>query len=538
MAFNAVGLAAAIPSFIYLLLLDTRPVWANTLEFGHLTGEPLTVFFLALERCLAIQFMSKANLSNTVFLCNLIGSTACFLSIVLLTYMGNWFSLSRDAIFAISTFKNMYLFSLKTTVGVLNVFACIFLIWKVKRFQMKSVSNTIVLVSCTTEFFLEFIPNLSSSVVVMAGYSWIFPYAGPYATTAQCMNVMICAIIYKRTLRSKQSICRTKIQIVEWDHLDLWKFYSLALASSWSVRCALYPMLVVKARLQLQQQNNVYRGMTHAFSDIFRKEGFFALYRGFWISVPQLSSTFVYSSVYERLRKELAERANIATPSLVSPLAGSVASFSKPLIYVPTDIISQYMMIHKKAASFTGSSSGAIIDCLKNDQLENRLTLGIRVIRAIYKVDGLVGFYRGFWSSCFVYVPSGVFFWASYYWALSGLQISYNFFLSRRHLEEKSSSNNSQNLLVMQGFAGALAGMFAAIGTNPIEVLRIRIQVHRTLYLETIKRLIKYEGVRVFTKGLAPRIIGNALYSSMIMIGYETAKRMSVLPEFKDAVVW
>ncbi|KAI1695584.1 mitochondrial carrier protein domain-containing protein [Ditylenchus destructor] len=336
-----------------------------------------------------------------------------------------------------------------------------------------------------------------------------------------------------------------EIQIVEWDHLDLWKFYPMALASSWSIRSALYPMQVVKARLQLQQQNNVYRGMTHAFFDIFRKEGFFALYRGFWITVPQISATFVYSSVYERLRKELAERAKITSPALVSPLAGGVASLSIELVYVPTDIISQYMMIHKKAASFTGSSSGAIIDCLKNDKLENRVTLGIRVIRAIYKVDGLVGFYRGFWSSCFVYVPSGVFFWSSYYWALSAMQSSYNSFLSWRRRkgptftnEENSSSNNGQNLLVMQGFAGALAGMFAAIGTNPLEVLRIRIQVHRTSYMETVKRLIKYEGVRVFTKGLAPRIISNALYSSMIMIGYETVKRMSVLPEFKEAVVW
>ncbi|KAI1697400.1 mitochondrial carrier protein [Ditylenchus destructor] len=113
-----------------------------------------------------------------------------------------------------------------------------------------------------------------------------------------------------------------KIQIVEWDHLDLWKFYPMALASSWTIRSTLYPMQVVKARLQLQQQNKVYRGMTHAFLDIFRKEGFVALYRGFWVSVPQISGTFVYSSVYERLRKELTERAKISSPSLVSPLAG------------------------------------------------------------------------------------------------------------------------------------------------------------------------------------------------------------------------
>lgn len=59
----------------------------------------------------------------------------------------------------------------------------------------------------------------------------------------------------------------------------MWKFYPMALASSWSVRCLLYPMSVIKSRLQLQNQNNVYNGMRHAFKDIVKKEGYGALYR-------------------------------------------------------------------------------------------------------------------------------------------------------------------------------------------------------------------------------------------------------------------
>uniref|UniRef100_A0A914YFX6 Uncharacterized protein n=1 Tax=Panagrolaimus superbus TaxID=310955 RepID=A0A914YFX6_9BILA len=54
-----------------------------------------------------------------------------------------------------------------------------------------------------------------------------------------------------------------KLRIIEWQHLNLWKFYPLALASSFSVRCALYPI-----------------GMTHAFSQIIKTEGITALYRG------------------------------------------------------------------------------------------------------------------------------------------------------------------------------------------------------------------------------------------------------------------
>ncbi|VDM74095.1 unnamed protein product, partial [Strongylus vulgaris] len=70
-----------------------------------------------------------------------------------------------------------------------------------------------------------------------------------------------------------------KLLVIQWEHLNLWRFYPLALASSWSIRCFLYPMSVVKSRLQLQRQNNVYRNMRHAFTEILRTEGMGALYR-------------------------------------------------------------------------------------------------------------------------------------------------------------------------------------------------------------------------------------------------------------------
>uniref|UniRef100_A0A914Y5J6 Solute carrier family 25 member 44 n=1 Tax=Panagrolaimus superbus TaxID=310955 RepID=A0A914Y5J6_9BILA len=145
-----------------------------------------------------------------------------------------------------------------------------------------------------------------------------------------------------------------KLRIIEWQHLNLWKFYPLALASSFSVRCALYPMSVVKSRLALQKQNNVYRGMTHAFSQIIKTEGITALYRGFWVTIPQLSASFVYSTVYEGLRNVIRQTFDIRSASLVSSLAGGSASTTTQLIFVPTDIVAQYMMIYNNPQSFAG----------------------------------------------------------------------------------------------------------------------------------------------------------------------------------------
>ncbi|KAI1691833.1 hypothetical protein DdX_21609 [Ditylenchus destructor] len=158
----------------------------------------------ALDRCLTIQFMTKTKRENVVFICNIICITTCTLSIVLPTSVVYVVELPASTINAISFYKSMYIFSLKMTVGVLNACACAFLCWKVRTFQKKNINNTIVIVSCVTELLLEFFPNLTASVIVMTGNSYIFSYSGPYATTTQCINVMICAIIYRRTLHVKR----------------------------------------------------------------------------------------------------------------------------------------------------------------------------------------------------------------------------------------------------------------------------------------------------------------------------------------------
>ncbi|KAI6197926.1 Ribosomal protein L13 [Aphelenchoides besseyi] len=270
-----------------------------------------------------------------------------------------------------------------------------------------------------------------------------------------------------------------QIHVIEWNHLNLWKFYPMALATSWSVRCLLYPMSVVKSRLQLQKQNNVYRGTTHAFSSILRTEGFTALYRGFWVTLPQLSASFIYSSVYEKLRNVFTTHTNIRSDQLVSALAGGAASVCTQFIFVPTDIVAQYMMVHNQSTAFSGSTKSAVVlDILKSDNLKGRYTLGLRVIRAVYKADGLLGFYRGFFSSLIMYIPSSMVFWSSYYQSLIWLKQRRALHLTNGETRDLSTLPPAdQKLLLWQAISGAIGGMSAAIITNPLEVMRIRIQI-------------------------------------------------------------
>ncbi len=59
----------------------------------------------------------------------------------------------------------------------------------------------------------------------------------------------------------------------------------------------LYPMNLVKTRLQVQQGSNIYRGTVHALFKIARLEGYQALWRGF----PVNSLAVIVSQAYARL---------------------------------------------------------------------------------------------------------------------------------------------------------------------------------------------------------------------------------------------
>lgn len=50
------------------------------------------------------------------------------------------------------------------------------------------------------------------------------------------------------------------ITTIEWDMMDKAKFVPLSMLSSFSVRCALYPLTLIKTRLQIQKGNVMYKG--------------------------------------------------------------------------------------------------------------------------------------------------------------------------------------------------------------------------------------------------------------------------------------
>ncbi|KAJ8931549.1 hypothetical protein NQ314_015520 [Rhamnusium bicolor] len=93
--------------------------------------------------------------------------------------------------------------------------------------------------------------------------------------------------------------------------------------------------------------------------------------------------------------------------------------------------------------------------------------------------------------------------------------------------------------LFIQSVAGTLGGFTTTILTNPLDVVRARLQVQRIGSMRyAFRDLWVEEGLRMFSKGLSARLIQSATFSFSIIVGYETIKRISVNDEYKQFVKW
>uniref|UniRef100_A0A8B9J065 Solute carrier family 25 member 44 n=1 Tax=Amazona collaria TaxID=241587 RepID=A0A8B9J065_9PSIT len=217
---------------------------------------------------------------------------------------------------------------------------------------------------------------------------------------------------------------KRNIPIIEWEHLDKRKFYVLGICMTMMIR-------------------------------ILRTEGTAGLYRGFLVNTFTLISGQCYVTTYELTRKYVARyNNNNAVKSLV---AGGSASLVAQSITVPIDVVSQHLMMQRK-----GESMGRFK--VRNQDGKRLLVFGQTkdIIVQIFKADGFRGFYRGYVASLLTYIPNSAVWWPFYHFyaeQLSGL-----------------TPKDCPHLL-LQAISGPLAAATASTLTNPMDVIRARVQV-------------------------------------------------------------
>ncbi|KAH8276174.1 hypothetical protein KR026_002604, partial [Drosophila bipectinata] len=311
------------------------------------------------------------------------------------------------------------------------------------------------------------------------------------------------------------------IRTIEWNMMNKTKFFPLSMLSSFSVRCCLFPLTVIKTQLQVQHKSDVYKGMVDCAMKIYRSEGVPGLYRGFWISSVQIVSGVFYISTYEGVRHVLNDLG--AGHRVKALVGGGCASLVGQTIIVPFDVISQHAMVLGMSAH-AGSKGDINPLGIKSWPGRSRLHISMDIGREIMRRDGLRGFYRGYTASLMAYVPNSAMWWAFYHLYQDELCRICPIWVSH---------------LFIQCVAGSLGGFTTTILTNPLDIVRARLQVHRLDSMSVaFRELWREEKLNCFFKGLSARLVQSAAFSFSIILGYETIKRIAVDEQYKHQIRW
>lgn len=243
-----------------------------------------------------------------------------------------------------------------------------------------------------------------------------------------------------------------------------------------------------------------FTGTWDAFYKIVKHEGLLTLFRGLppslILSVP---SSVIYFTSYEHLKEFFATNTGlgiIGVP-IFSGFGARVvtASFTAPLELIRTNLQATPPDKHNKG--------------------------WIRLASNIINKAGYRQLWVGLPPTILRDAPFSAIYWASFEYMKA-------FLWSHKEPKDNKTSSFFTNFI-----CGALAGMFAAAFTNPIDVVKTR----RQLYLEPAEKgeksitsmgifrsIIREEGFRGFSKGLLPRMVKVAPACAVMISSYEWCK--------------
>ncbi|XP_019456598.1 PREDICTED: solute carrier family 25 member 44-like [Lupinus angustifolius] len=311
-----------------------------------------------------------------------------------------------------------------------------------------------------------------------------------------------------------QSFNQTEIN---WDKLDKTKFYVVGAGLFTGITVALYPVSVVKTRLQVGTRDTVERSALSIARGLLRTDGVPGLYKGFGTVITgAIPARIIFLSALETTKAatfkvlepfRLSETTNAA---LANGFAGMTSSLFAQSVFVPIDVVSQKLMVqgYSGHAQYSG---------------------GLDVARKILKSDGIRGFYRGFGLSVVTYSPSSAVWWASYG---SSQRIIWRFL--GHGAEYDKGTPSLPEILFVQGAGGIIAGASSSCVTTPLDTIKTRLQVmshEKGTVKQVVKDLINEDGWKGFYRGFGPRFFSISAWGTSMILTYEYLKRLCAIDE-------
>ncbi|XP_044467417.1 solute carrier family 25 member 44-like [Mangifera indica] len=312
-----------------------------------------------------------------------------------------------------------------------------------------------------------------------------------------------------------QSFGQTEIN---WDKLDKTKFYGVGAGLFTGVTVALYPVSVVKTRLQVASKDTVEKNALSVIRGILKADGIPGLYRGFGTVITgAIPARIIFMTALETTKVaafkmlepfKLSEATQAALANGIAGMSGSLLAQS---VFVPVDVVSQKLMVqgYSGHAKYSG---------------------GIDVARKVIRSDGIQGLYRGFGLSVMTYAPSSAVWWASYgssqrvIWRLLG-----------RVTDPEKAPPSQGTIALVQATGGIVAGATASCITTPLDTIKTRLQVmghdKRPSTVHVVKKLIAEDGWQGLYRGFGPRFFSMSAWGTSMILAYEYLKRLCAKEE-------
>lgn len=305
---------------------------------------------------------------------------------------------------------------------------------------------------------------------------------------------------------------------INWEKLDKTKFYVVGAGLFTGVTVALYPVSVVKTRLQVATKDTAERNAFSVIRGILRTDGIPGLYRGFGTVITgAIPARILFLTALETTKAaafKIVEPFKLSEPAqaaIANGIAGMTGSMCAQAVFVPIDVVSQKLMVqgYSGHAKYSG---------------------GLDVARKVIQSDGIRGLYRGFGLSVLTYSPSSAVWWASYG---SSQRVIWRFLGHGTDIDEAVPSQSK--IVLVQATGGLVAGATASCVTTPLDTIKTRLQVmghdQRPSATQVVKKLISEDGWKGLYRGLGPRFFSMSAWGTSMILAYEYLKRLCAKDE-------
>ena len=258
----------------------------------------------------------------------------------------------------------------------------------------------------------------------------------------------------------------------------------------------MFPIDSIKTRMQVFATSPaaVYTGIGNAFTRISSTEGMRALWRGVSSVILGAGPAHaVHFGMYEAIKELAGGNEAGKNQWLATSLAGASATMASDALMNPFDVIKQRMQVH-----------------------ESQFRSVFTAMRVIYRTEGLSAFYISYPTTLTMSVP------------FTAVQ-----FTVYEQIKKMLNPSN-QYSPVTHMIAGGLAGGVAAGATTPLDVAKTVLQTRGTSTDPEIRRvagmgdafriIFKRDGLKGFTRGLAPRVLAHMPSNALCWLSYEFFK--------------